>query len=442
MLLWWGPRYISFYNDAYRPILGVKHPAQALGLPVSECWSEIWPVLKPLIDTPFQGGPATWMDDIQLEINRHGFLEETHFTIAYSPVPDECASGDIGGVLATVHEITEKIIAERRMVILRDLAAGLIESKTAEQVCRDAAEALAAHSKDLPFALLYLLESDQKHAHLVGAAGVAEGGLVSPQIINIGQEANDLRGWPVGMTVRTKNTQTVENLKERFGDQLAPGQWSDCPHSAVIMPLGTHGGQPITGVLILAASPRLKLDENYRNFIELIARQISNGIATAHAYTEVQRRAEVLAAQALETQDARRAALNLMEDAVQSERIAEALNVQVRESEERYRNLFNSMDEGYCTIEMVFDEQGKPVDYVYREINPSFEKLTGMHGALGKRISEFVPDLEEHWYETYGNVALTGEPIRVSDEVKGMNPGPRGARARPEAAWHVHRRRQ
>ncbi len=93
----------------------------------------------------------------------------------------------------------------------------------------------------------------------------------------------------------------------------------------------------------------------------------------------------------------------------------------MRQSEERYRDLFNSMDEGYCTIEMIFDEQGKPIDYRYLEINPSFEKLTGMHGALGKRVSEFVPDLEEHWYETYGNVALTGKPVRVADEVKGMN---------------------
>ena len=92
-----------------------------------------------------------------------------------------------------------------------------------------------------------------------------------------------------------------------------------------------------------------------------------------------------------------------------------------RISEERYCSLFNSMDEGYCTIEMIFDEQGKPVDYRYLEINPSFERLTGMQGALGKRVREFVPDLEEHWFELYGQVALTGEPIRVADEVKGMN---------------------
>ncbi len=106
LLLWWGPQYVSIYNDAYRPILGTKHP-KSMGQPVSECWSEIWPILKPLIDSPFNGGPATWMEDLPLELNRHGFIEETHFTVAYSPVPDETAPRGIGGVLATVHEITE-----------------------------------------------------------------------------------------------------------------------------------------------------------------------------------------------------------------------------------------------------------------------------------------------------------------------------------------------
>ena len=75
LLLWWGPEYVSIYNDAYRPILGAKHP-RAMGQPVRECWSEIWHVLRPLIDTPFSGGPATWMEDLELEINRHGFVEE------------------------------------------------------------------------------------------------------------------------------------------------------------------------------------------------------------------------------------------------------------------------------------------------------------------------------------------------------------------------------
>jgi hypothetical protein len=101
MLLWWGPDSISIYNDAYVPVLGVKHP-QVLGVPVRECWSEIWDVLRPLILTPLHGGPSTWSEDLAVDIERYGFPEETHWTVAYSPVPDAAAPRGIGGVLATV----------------------------------------------------------------------------------------------------------------------------------------------------------------------------------------------------------------------------------------------------------------------------------------------------------------------------------------------------
>ena len=134
LLLWWGPEFVSIYNDPYRPVLGAKHP-WGLGKPVRECWSEIWPILQPLIDTPFHGGPATWMEDIELEINRHGFVEETHFTIAYSPVPDETAPRGIGGVLATVHEISDKVVGERRVAALHDLGARVSEARTADEAC-------------------------------------------------------------------------------------------------------------------------------------------------------------------------------------------------------------------------------------------------------------------------------------------------------------------
>ena len=119
--------------------------------------------------------------------------------------------------------------------------------------------------------------------------------------------------------------------------------------------------------------------------------------------------------------DSRRAALNLMEDAVRSRRTTETLNAELRESEERYRNLFNSMDEGYCVMEVIFDEHEKPVDYRFLEVNLAFEEQSGMHEATGKRIRELVPDIEEYWMETYGKVALTGEAIRFVNEAKTMD---------------------
>src|SRR5688572_4875126 len=126
------------------------------------------------------------MDDILLEIKRHGFTEETHFTIAYSPVPDEDVPGGIGGVLATVNEITEKVVAERRVVVLRDLGSHLGEAKTAEEACSIAAQAMCAHDKDVPFLLLYLTDPGGKCARLSGAAGVAVGTDFSPMSVDVG----------------------------------------------------------------------------------------------------------------------------------------------------------------------------------------------------------------------------------------------------------------
>ncbi len=93
---------------------------------------------------------------------------------------------------------------------------------------------------------------------------------------------------------------------------------------------------------------------------------------------------------------------------------------ELRASEERYRNLFNSIDEGFCVVEMIFDESGRAVDYRFLEVNPTFARQTGLSGATGKRMRELVPDLEDHWFEIYGRVAVTGEPIRFVNEAKLM----------------------
>ena len=78
-----------------------------------------------------------------------------------------------------------------------------------------------------------------------------------------------------------------------------------------------------------------------------------------------------------------------------------------REAEARYRDLFDTMMEGFCTIEMIFDEHDNPVDYRFLEINQVFEELTGLHDARGKLMRDLAPDHEEHWFQIYGKVALT-----------------------------------
>jgi PAS domain S-box-containing protein len=91
-----------------------------------------------------------------------------------------------------------------------------------------------------------------------------------------------------------------------------------------------------------------------------------------------------------------------------------------RQSEERYRAILESIDEGFCLIEVIFDTDNHPVDYRFLETNPAFEKHSGLHDAVGHTARELVPNLGEQWFETYGRVAQSGEPLRFVQEAPAM----------------------
>jgi PAS domain S-box-containing protein len=93
----------------------------------------------------------------------------------------------------------------------------------------------------------------------------------------------------------------------------------------------------------------------------------------------------------------------------------------LRESEYRYRHLFDSIDEGFCVIELIYADGGRPVDWLYLEVNPGFERHSGMSAVVGKRISEIIPDLEPSWFELYGRVAATRQPVRFQQQVRELS---------------------
>jgi PAS domain S-box-containing protein len=99
------------------------------------------------------------------------------------------------------------------------------------------------------------------------------------------------------------------------------------------------------------------------------------------------------------------------------ERTAQA---ELRDSEERYRTLFEAIDEGICIIELLFDDAGKAYDYRFVEMNKAFVRHTGLADAVGKTVLEMVPGHDKHWFEIYGNVASTGEAIRFENEAHAM----------------------
>ena len=90
-------------------------------------------------------------------------------------------------------------------------------------------------------------------------------------------------------------------------------------------------------------------------------------------------------------------------------------NRHVRESEEKYRAVFDSIDEGFCVIEMLFDDADNAIDYRFLEVNQVFEKQTGIANAVGRRMREIAPAHEEHWFQIFGQIALTGEARRFEN---------------------------
>ncbi len=120
MWMLWGAELTFFCNDAYLPTVGIKRD-WVLGARSDKVWEEIWPELEPRIARVLELGQATWDEGLLLFLERSGFLEETYHTFSYSPVYDD--QSRIAGMLCVVTEVTERVIGERRLRVLRDLAA-------------------------------------------------------------------------------------------------------------------------------------------------------------------------------------------------------------------------------------------------------------------------------------------------------------------------------
>jgi PAS domain S-box-containing protein len=134
MAIRWGPDLVLIYNDAYRPILGDKHPG-ALGRPLREVWWEIYPELGPLNEAILRGErEAFFAEDHPWTVRRHGAAaEDARFTISYSPIPDETAANGIGGILTTCVETTERVRNEEMLRVLNERLETEITQRTRER---------------------------------------------------------------------------------------------------------------------------------------------------------------------------------------------------------------------------------------------------------------------------------------------------------------------
>jgi two-component sensor histidine kinase len=286
MFVWWGEEMINLYNDAYKDIVGGKHP-QALGMPASEVWREIWDEAGPRARSALHRAEGTYDEALQLIMERNGYKEETYYTFSYSPVPND--DGTTGGILCANTDETQRIIGERRLSLLRDLASGTWDANTVEEAYALSAQCLAANPRDIPFALIYALDEDKRTAVLAGRCGIEASHNAAPETISLDSDVS----WPIAQCVKHGVPVLLRDLEARFGE-LPRGAWDTQPAQAVILPIAAqaHGGA--AGVLIVGCNPYRPYDDSCQGFHSLVAAQIAAAVGNTHIYEQEVKRGQAL----------------------------------------------------------------------------------------------------------------------------------------------------
>ena len=287
MFVWWGDNLINLYNDAYKAIVGGKHP-EALGQPAGVVWREIWDQVGPRAESAMRSNEGTYDESLLLIMERYGYREETYYTFSYSPVPND--RGGTGGIICANTDDTQRIIGERRVTLLRELASRTSDARTWQEACKLSVLGLGTNPHDICFALLYVLDETRTALELASTLRLEKGDPAAPAVLPL----DGATFWPVKKAIQTHELQVVRDLDEAF-PALPGGIWETSPTTAAVLPLSPSGSGGRAGALILGLNPYRLVNDDYGGFLKLIAGQISAGIAHAEAYEQERQRAEALA---------------------------------------------------------------------------------------------------------------------------------------------------
>jgi len=262
MWLGWGAELAFFYNDAYVPTLGIKHPG-SLGRPVREVWSEIYEELSGRFETVMREGVATWDKALLLLLERNGYPEETYHTFSYSPLRGD--SGAVEGLMCIVSEETERVISERRIETLRRLASDLLPARTRAEVIARFRSAMATNTRDFPFCDIRLFSE--------------AGGIETAS--DPGAAPFRRAHWPLSPILAGEASVRIP-LKRLLADPPT-GAWAVAPREALIVPVTKSSQTGVSGALVFGLNPLRPDDPDITGFAQLIAGQVAGALAAVDA---------------------------------------------------------------------------------------------------------------------------------------------------------------
>ncbi|SIQ01698.1 PAS fold-containing protein [Rhizobium sp. RU33A] len=384
MWLGWGPDIAFFYNDAYRPTLGNKHP-NALAVPTHILWAEIWDDIKDRLATVYETGESTWDRALLLLLERGGYPEETYHTFSYSPLIGD--TGKVEGVFCAVTEETERVISERRMATLRTLASGLAAADIESEVLDASQNALCENLHDLPFSALYIFD-DEGNARRQWVCGAEDCDELLPAAV--------CQSETIWRLARVWDKQAVELVELSGAHNVPRGVWQTAPKQAAVVPLIGQGGDKARGVLISGLNPYRTVSDEYLDFFRLIAGQISSRLASAEAFESEKRRSAALA-EAADLREKAAIALEQVNRQLSSE-------VELRTAErDRMRALFQQAPSFMCIL--------SGPEHVFELVNDAYLQLVGNRMLVGLSVRHALPEVEgQGFFELLDSVFQSGKP--------------------------------
>ncbi|RHZ80261.1 hypothetical protein Glove_138g49 [Diversispora epigaea] len=328
MAIFYGSEKNIIYNEMYRPILKQKHPS-AMGQPMSEVWFEIYDFINRLFNQVTATGKGSFEDDCLLFTHRDGYTEECYFSFTFSPIFTE--DGSVGGVFVVVQETTKRILTARRLKTLGELGKKTTGAKSIETACHLVASTLQ-DNKDIPFAMMYLIESNAKikTARLIATTfdqeietKIGENNELHEMIFVEGKSKRELPDYLL-------DTNLVVNLEEEnegssdSSNRLQQGYEDEDDNNhynytswplnkvneknhiiitlkngskAILLPISTSfAGKTLFNVIMICGiNQHRALDREYMEFLQLAVSHVSSSLTHGRSREEERKQTEILA---------------------------------------------------------------------------------------------------------------------------------------------------
>jgi len=273
--IYWGADFTLLYNDAWSTIPGDKHP-WALGKPGAVVWPEIWQGLQPEFESVLSSGESIRRPDALLLMNRYGYIEECYFDYTLSPI--KAIDGSIGGVFNAVIETTYKYINERRKQLLHHLLLANLSRSISDSV-PNIKNLIAEAKDDITFSMLFTQRSkgsainpaNKQHNELAFFTGD-----LPPDFVNA--------DWPMPDPDADNGSSYIADLNQYVDQPLMSYLGEECKE-VLVVPISALDAK-VTGYLVLGVSPRKKLDQDYRHFMESVGLHIGNILNNAYAFEQ------------------------------------------------------------------------------------------------------------------------------------------------------------